>query len=124
MAFPDFTLFGREGIHPGDIRQGAIGNCWFISAASAVSEIPGRLEKVFLNNSNGLSKNGIYGVNIYTLGMPHTILVDDYLPLAADRYSDNTSYRTLFSHVGKDKSVWGSILEKAFAKYHGNYDHL
>ena len=79
---------------------------------------------MFLNNNNQLSKNGIYGVNIYTLGMPHTILVDDYLPLASDTYGSSTHYRTLFSHVGKDESIWGSILEKAFAKYHGNYDHL
>ena len=25
--------------------------------------------------------------------------------------------------MGKDKSLWGPILEKAFAKFHGNYAH-
>ena len=62
-AFKDedgYTLFGKDGITPQDMRQGAIGNCWFISAASALSEKPGRLEKVFLNTE--MSTSGIYAV--------------------------------------------------------------
>jgi len=34
------------------------------------------------------------------------------------------SYLTLFAHVSDDKALWGPILEKAFAKYHGNYEHI
>ena len=34
------------------------------------------------------------------------------------------TYETLFSHVAPDQSMWGAILEKAFAKLHGNYEHL
>ena len=56
-----------------------MGNCWFISAASAVAEEKGRLESVFLNKE--VNANGIYAVNFYTLGVPHTVIVDDYLPL-------------------------------------------
>ena len=52
-----------------------------MSGASALSEIPGRLEKVFLNDVNELSPRGIYAVNMYTLGVPHTVIVDDYFPL-------------------------------------------
>ena len=37
------------------------------------------MESVFLNDQ--VSANGIYGVNFYTLGVPHTVIVDDYLPL-------------------------------------------
>ena len=55
-----YSLFGKNGITPQDMRQGAIGNCWFISAASALSEKAGRLEKVFLNEE--ISANGIYAV--------------------------------------------------------------
>jgi len=29
--------------------QGSIGNCWFMAAASAVAEVPGRMEKAFGN---------------------------------------------------------------------------
>ena len=30
----------------------------------------------------------------------------------------------MYAKVGEDKSVYGPILEKAFAKYHGNYEHI
>ena len=79
VAFPKKTLFGEHGITPHDIKQGEIGNCWFVSAASALAEEKGRLESVFLNSE--VSANGIYGVQFYTLGVPHTVIVDDFLPL-------------------------------------------
>ena len=116
-AFPGKTLFGTNGITPQDILQGEIGNCWFVSAASALAEKKGRLESVFLNSS--ASANGIYGVNLYTLGVPHTVIVDDFLPLQ----KSGTTYTTLAANVGKDGSLWGAVLEKAFSKYHGNYWH-
>ena len=71
-------------------------------------------------NSNKLSSAGIYAVNLYALGVPHTIVIDDYLPLVKD---NDDNYKSKFAKPGPDKSLWGAILEKAFAKYHGNYRH-
>ena len=34
---------------------------------------------MFLNTE--LEEKGLYGVNMYALGVPHTILIDDYLPM-------------------------------------------
>ena len=31
---------------------------------------------------------------------------------------------TIFGGLGKDGSVWGALVEKAFAKYYGNYERL
>lgn len=70
------TLFG-DGISVDDINQGYIGNCWFMAAASALAEVPGRLESVFLNTDNALNAQGVYAVNLYALGVPHTVVVDD-----------------------------------------------
>ena len=102
---------------PEDVRQGSIGNCWFLSAISALSEEPGRIERVFVNDA--ASANGIYAVNFYTLGVPHTVIVDDYLPLQSHR----GTYYTVFSKMGLDSALWAPILEKAFGKLHGNYGH-
>lgn len=74
------SLFG-DGISVDDITQGSLGNCWFLAAASALAEEPGRLEKIFVNTDSALNDNGIYGVNFYALGVPHTVVVDDYLPV-------------------------------------------
>ena len=47
------TIRGNdEQYHFEDIDQGYIGNCWFLAAAIALAEKPGRLEKVFVNQSN------------------------------------------------------------------------
>lgn len=59
-----------------------------MSAAAALAEVPGRMEAVFLNKSgenNSLNKAGVYAVNFYTLGVPHTVVIDDYLPLMAHK---------------------------------------
>ena len=50
-----------------------------MAAASALAEKPRRLETIFLNDE--LNTNGIYAVNVFTLGVPHTVIVDDYVPL-------------------------------------------
>ena len=123
--FPDNPFWGTNGITPLDVRQGAVGDCWFMVAASALAEKPKRLEKIFLNVNGETNKNGIYGVNLYALGVPHTVIVDDFLPLQKLRQRDGSfAYETLFAHVTKDQSMWGVILEKAMAKLHGNYQHL
>lgn len=113
--WPNHTIFG-DGISPGDIDQGQLGNCWALSSPSAIAEKPGRMDKVFLNTENVLNAPGIYGLNMYALGAPTTIIVDDYIPT----YSGGSTY---FTSPGKDTSMWVPIYEKAFSKYHGNYVH-
>ena len=78
------------------------------------------MESIFLNNKNKKSASGIYGVNFFVLGVPHTIIVDDFLPVKPDSQG---GFKTHASKVGEDGSLWGAILEKAFAKYHGNFQH-
>ena len=114
------TLFGN-GISADDAIQGEVGNCWFIAAASAVADAdPSLVKKAFLNTSNTLNAAGIYAVDIYTLGVPHTVVVDDFMPRSLN---DSDVVANTFGNVGKDGSLWGPILEKAFAKMVGNYLH-
>ena len=46
----------------------------------------------------------MYGVNLYSLGVKHTVIVDDYLPLEKVVQADRRSYawETLFGHIGDD----------------------
>ena len=87
-----------------------------MAACIAIAEYPGRVEEIFLNK--GASGAGVYALQFWALGAPITITVDDQLPVTEN--SDG-SISTLYAHIGPDKSIWGSIMEKAFAKYHGNY---
>ena len=111
-----YSFYGPDGktsISPQDINQGYIGNCWIMAAISAVAEIPGRVEDLFVNDS--LNDIGIYAVKQYTLGVPFTQIVDDYLPYSGEN--------TIFAGLGKDGSIWGAIMEKVFAKRYGNWEH-
>jgi len=110
-----FSLWGENGIDLADMGQGSIGNCWFISGAATMAERPGRIDKVFDNV--GLNDAGFYQVQMYKLGSPITIQIDDKLPL-----TENS--QTVYAEVSKDGALWGPLIEKAFAKYHGNYDQL
>ena len=118
-VFPGKTIFGN-GISADDINQGGLGNCWFLSAISAIAEKPGRMEKVFLNKQNYQNKAGIYGFQFHSLGVPHTVVIDDYLPLQ----TSGSTKKTVFTKLGDDNSLWGALIEKAFAKYWGNYGHI
>ena len=59
------------------------------------------------------NEKGLYAVNLYTLGVPHTIFVDDYIPV-----NDNSPYGYIpaFAKGATDGSLWPILAEKAFAK--------
>ena len=87
-----------------------------MAGAAAIAEKPERLKRIFVNSD--LSEEGIYALNMYALGVPINITIDDNVPLW------DMTERTLFADIGKDKSLWAPILEKAFAKMHGNYEAI
>ena len=91
-----------------------------MAAVASLAEKSGRIESLFLNKE--VSANGIYALDFYTLGVPHTVIVDDILPLYNNTW--NGTLDAQLADLPKDGSLWGPILEKAFAKYHGNYHHL
>ena len=61
---------------------------------------------------------GIYATKMWLLGMPITVIIDDHLPL--EKWSDATRY----AKVASDGALWGTIFEKSFAKYLGNYEAI
>ena len=70
----------------------------------------------FINTENVQNKEGIYGMNFYALGVPTSVVIDDYLVTSGSQ--------TYFSDPGDDKSMWVPFFEKAFAKFHGNFHHI
>ena len=38
----------QDKIEPNDIRQGCLGNCYFLSALSALAEFPEMIKKIFV----------------------------------------------------------------------------
>jgi len=67
-------------------------------------------------NGNEINNSRIYGINFYDLGVPTTVVIDDYLP-----FSYSTGASPVFTQPTDNKGLWAMYLEKAFSKYHGNF---
>lgn len=60
--------------------------------------------------------DGKYGLILYPIGIPTIVYVDDFIPFNKNR---NMPF---FARLPDDGSIWGLILEKAWAKVTGNYE--
>ena len=107
------ALFDAD-IVPDDVRQGQLGDCYFMSALAAVAERPALIRGLFLNDA--ASDVGAYAVRLYVDGAPVEIVVDDRFPCMPDG-------RPAFTR-GKGRELWVLVLEKAWAKLHGSYEAI
>ncbi|CAK9056454.1 unnamed protein product [Durusdinium trenchii] len=110
-----------DDIAPSDIKQGALGDCWFLAALAAMAEEPDLVHRVFANNGEA-NEQGVYEISCFKNGRPTTIVVDDFLPC-----SPNTG-KPCYAHVdlqGRNANeLWVMLLEKAWAKLHGSYERI
>ena len=114
----EYSMFGPDDeAYYEQALQGELGNCWLVVAAASIAEEPDRIHDIVeIDVKNSV---GIYATSMYLLGMPITVIVDDYLPIEP---MDNSQLR--YAQVPEDGALWGPILEKTFAKYLGNYEAI
>jgi len=110
--YPDAELFGN--ISPESVRQGKADTSYLMAAAASLAKYPDRVKALFTNTD---ATSGAYNVNFHIRGKPWTVSVDDIMLFEGKR--DNA--RLHFAKRGKDGSLWGALLEKAWAKVKGNY---
>jgi len=101
-----------ENLDIDDIEQGDLGDCYMLSAMSALAEFPGRVQKL-LPVKEG-NKAGCYPVNLYVSGQLTPVVVDDFFPVK------NNGKKPAFSG-SKTKELWVMLIEKAWAKIHGRF---
>jgi len=111
------TLSLFSGIDPNDMDQGALGDCWLISAFAAMAEFPDALMGLF--DKTTLAPDGHYAITLYSYaeGDFKTIEIDDRFPVGN---SGNCAYVKLT----EEGEIWPCLLEKAFAAYSDGYDNL
>lgn len=93
------------------MREGSLGDSWFLGAVASLAEHPQLLEKLFVNKT--YNDEGVYRVRLCKNGEWHSVTVDDYFPCFVDG-------GPIFSSTNEHE-LWILILEKAYAKLHGNY---
>ncbi|KAJ8604795.1 hypothetical protein CTAYLR_001068 [Chrysophaeum taylorii] len=111
-----------NGIDPNDIMQGALGDCWLLSAISALAEFPAFfVDHLFVTKK--LSKEGKYQLKLYdaSAGAFETVTVDDAIPCGPATWWEYP--RPLFAQPSQNE-LYILIIEKAFAKLAGGYDKL
>mmetsp|Transcript_103998 Transcript_103998/g.294152 ORF Transcript_103998/g.294152 Transcript_103998/m.294152 type:complete len:729 (+) Transcript_103998:64-2250(+) len=119
-AQSDWRLF-RGTPRAGDVQQGELGDCWFLSSLAALAEFQeGRFVRALLPGQEDVSPVGAYVVRLCLGGCWRGVLVDDRFPcIGGGIYHTQLAYC-----VTKRMQLWASVIEKAFAKACGSYEAI
>ncbi|VDD87839.1 unnamed protein product [Enterobius vermicularis] len=110
-----------EGASPNDVTQGILGNCWFVSACSALTHNQRLLDKVIPDSeeqewSSDKPYCGIFRFCFWRFDEWTEVVIDDLLPTRHGKL--------LFARSKTPNEFWSALLEKAFAKLYGCYENL
>ena len=102
---PNLSLFG-DGPAAGDVNQGAVGDCYFLSSLAAFATVN---PPVIKESAVDLG-DGTYIVRFVRSGAPVYVRVSASLPTG--------NFAGLrFAHPGAAHTVWAAVMEKAFAYF-------
>ena len=127
-VYPNIKLFDADGtIDWSEAVQGWAGTCVIKAAIGSIAEFPDLVRSTFVNTS--FNDEGIFNVRFFIRGKPWVVTIDDtilfHTETAIDYYTSkgyDMSTRFVFAQPGVGgATVWGAILEKAWAKVKGNY---
>lgn len=109
---------------PSDISQGSVGDCWLLSAISAIAEFDGIIRHLFRHTPNIESlpseQFNTYTVTLYdmTTWEPVDVVVDERLSINAAGSGILGCAPTVTGEL------WPCYLEKALAKHCGGWDKV
>ncbi|KAF3763923.1 hypothetical protein M406DRAFT_95460 [Cryphonectria parasitica EP155] len=135
---PSFTI---DGFSSSDIQQGGNGDCWWLAAVATIAHRKDLMNKVCVARDE---ECGVYGFVFHRDGEWISVVIDDNLYLNAcdfgqwtDTYDPTGSkarkYRRqeqtgsealYFSHCSDPNETWLPLMEKAYAKAHGDYNAI
>lgn len=103
----------------GQVKQGLLGDCWFLCACAALQKSRHLLDQVFLPGQPSWldqTYRGSFTCRVWQFGRWVEVTIDDRLPCLAGRLC--------FSRCQREDVFWLPLLEKVYAKVHGSYEHL
>ncbi|KAK7184461.1 calpain family cysteine protease [Paraphaeosphaeria sporulosa] len=138
---PSFTV---DSYSSSDVKQGANGDCWFLSAVATICSNPNLMDKICVARDDDCQECGVYGFVFYRDGEWIWTVVDDNLYVRDqdfDAYGDNYdptgvkerkykknnqtgSDALYFASCADQNETWLPLLEKAYAKAHGDYNAI
>jgi len=154
--FDNPQFYVHRDAHVKDMRQGAEGDCWFISSLGCLcvdTQFPKLVEKLCPPEARD-EKVGVYGFIFFRDGEWISEIIDDKLYINAPDYDDcdddrravwDRSHSRLDPEVSREEyrktfqsnsdalfyascanpnETWVPLIEKAFAKAHGDYNAI
>jgi hypothetical protein len=101
-----------------DVVQGALADCWFLSALAVVALRPVLLRRIFASSfTEDSGESGRYTFEFFKGGDWTRVTIDDRLPCDA-------SGQLLYARSAEETEMWVALVEKAYAKLHGSYAAL
>ena len=114
VAFSGKKMQLYEGkVEPADLCQGAVGDCWLVSAFACAAEQPATIRNVYITKE--ANTRGKYQVRLFDGQRLKwvTVVIDDKIPCAKG------TKRPLFMKA-HGRELWAILLEKACAKFCGS----
>ncbi|CAK9025513.1 unnamed protein product [Durusdinium trenchii] len=118
QRFPDFLVVSDFGFRAEDLKQGGVGDCWFLSALAVVAQRPDLILRLF-GGETARNAAGCYQINLFLDGEWKAVTIDDRLP-CTDQQRRPDGSGLAFSRAD-GQQLWVPLLEKAYAKAHGSY---
>ncbi|KAG0315121.1 hypothetical protein BGZ99_007670 [Dissophora globulifera] len=112
-------VFFLNDASPQDIKQGSAGDCWLLAALAVISNIPGLLEQLCVKRNEEI---GVYGFIFFKDGDWVSTVVDDQVFYKIDPKSFRR--QLYFSSCNDERESWLPLMEKAYAKIHGDYETI
>ena len=113
----DNPVLFLNGVNPGDIQQGSLGDCWFLGSLCCIATNTHFLERLFVNTEHMLDY-GFVTCQFFKNGNWQQVIIDTRLPY-------NSSYGSpIYGHCKDPNEMWVPLIEKAYAKLHKTYEAL
>ncbi|KAJ9136936.1 Calpain-D [Pleurostoma richardsiae] len=128
---------------PSDIKQGNLGNCWFVASLTGLANVEEGIKRICVEYD---TKIGIYGFVFFRDGEWIHAIVDDKLYLKSPCWDSPSMQRDLLQQIDREdvervyrktyqtgskalffaqckdqNETWVPLIEKAYAKAHGDY---
>ncbi|KAH8101749.1 hypothetical protein BXZ70DRAFT_73634 [Cristinia sonorae] len=142
QIFENPQFFSHDTANASDIKQGALGDCWFLSALATTSTARGLIEKICVARD---AQVGVYGFIFFRDETWVTVIIDDLLYTTIPKWEELRPEEQALYHQNKDTynrsarkggeslyfaksgtkgETWVPLIEKAYAKLYGNFGYI